>query len=294
MGADQIDFSVERTIEQRSIPFVLPKQSRQGQLWYLIRLHFTIVFSERSSSGFVFVSGLTNARAAAQVEFQVRRSARGARVIRWRTLDYIRGGRSRVTTNRRIEIWFENYLQYRGVHGGRNALTVQLERFKGVDIDSLTVHPDSGIEVSPIGPAQLRLAVEPDSQHVSKGDEFVVRYRLKNVGDRPALHVTVASEHGNQVEDRGAREHSRAVLRDSLSGSFRFRAVEAGDFPVGIVVDSGTNHPAALVEVHVTRSRSLAEVLARVAPSLAGLLLVIAGIRIIRPVLQRRGQKSHS
>lgn len=288
LSAHKIVFSTDRRLERSSIPFSLPSGASQGpKRWYLMKLHFTIEFAKASKPGFVFVSGLTNGRAAAQIEFYVQRSAPGGRVVRWRTLDYIRGGRSGTTKNRRVEIRFENYLQFRGVRSGRNVLTIQLERYDGVEVESLTVHPDSGIVLTQTGPARLRIDVEPSSKRVSVGDEFVLRYTVKNVGQRPALRVSVSPEVRPGIEQLGARVHSKAVLRDSMRGSFRFRALEAGGFPVGIFVDSGTNHPGTLVEIRVSPAGTAIATITGLAPRVVGVLLLIAGLLVSRPVLRR-------
>ena len=288
LQAGRLDFSLDRDRERRVVPFTLPEHAQQGPTdWYLIRLHFTITFAERSRPGFAFISGLTNGHAAAQVEFRVVQRANGGQAVRWSTLDYIRGETSQLTKDRKIEIRFENYLQYRGLQAGRNLLAVQFERFTGVDVEALTIHPDSGIEMTSTGPAQLELVVEPTSQRVSQGEEFVVRYRVKNVGDRPALRVRVTPELVDQIELVGPRVDARAVLRNSLTGSFRLRAVKPGDFPLGIFVDSGTNHPGALVEVRVASNLSTMSVLAGFAPRVVGALFLLSGVLVLGPALAR-------
>jgi hypothetical protein len=291
LGSGAIDFPLEGIVERRSIPFLLPQHARQGRpRWYLVRLHFTITFANSARAGTVLISALTDGRASAQIEFNVRRRADGGNTIRWRTLDYIRGAQTKATTSRRVEVRFQNYLQFRGVRAGKNSLAIQFERFKGAEVESLRIHRDSGIEVSNTGPARLRVLPEDDIIEVTEGEEFAVRYTITNVGDRPALHVRVAPDFADRFQLLGQRAQNRAVVRESLRGQFRFRARASGVYPLAIFVDSGTNHPGAVVEVRVSRHETLAGMAAGIAPRVTGVVLLALGAVVIwRPRRRQHG-----
>jgi hypothetical protein len=80
-----MSFRLDRALERRSAPFILPARARQGpRVWYLIKLHFRISFSPRTGEGFAYVSGLTNGRSAAQIKFDTEGPDRPTV---WHTLD---------------------------------------------------------------------------------------------------------------------------------------------------------------------------------------------------------------
>jgi hypothetical protein len=283
-------FPLEKKIERRSVPYVLPRHARQGpSRWYLMHLHFRITFPKRNEPGFVFVSGLTNRRAAALVEFHVLKAAHGVSKIRWSTVNYINGKMEGTTSGRSIEIHYTNYLQYRGVRPGRNVFTVQLERYTATRAASLRVFDDSGVSSTPLSPAHLIFAVDDDVKTVRVGGDFSVHYTLRNTGDRPGQKVQVTPEfRRGTMEQVGSGAKQLKLLRGTVHGTLRFRALRTGVFPLGLFVSSGSNKPGQLVEIRVSpRPSRFHDVLGLLPRGIGGLLLVgglaLVGLRRRRP-----------
>lgn len=270
-------FPLEEKIERRSVPYVLPRHARQGpSRWYLIHLHFRITFPKRNQPGFVFVSGLTNRRAAALIEFHVLKAAHGGSRIRWRTVNYINGKMEGVTAGRSVELHYTNYLQYSGVRPGRNVFTVQLERYTATRAASLRVFKDSGVSSTPLSPAHLIFAVDDEVKTVRVGDDFSVRYTLRNTGERPGQNVVVTPEfRRGTIEPIGPPVKRLKFLRGLTQGTVRFRALRAGVFPLGLFVSGGSNKPGQLVEIRVSpRPSTLHRFLGLLPRGIGGMLLL--------------------
>ncbi|MGH3033222.1 MAG: hypothetical protein ACRDON_01530 [Gaiellaceae bacterium] len=247
-------FPLRADVERLSVAYRLPAGAEQGEPdWYLVRLHLRLALDPRSGNGLAYVSALTNGRAAAQVKLETRRGAAGLETT-WSTVGLLEGRVERTTSARTIGVRFRNYLQLAGVRPGRNVLTFQLERYGVVQLRSLRILPDSGIEVSPLSPARVRLELTLPEGEVAAGDRFTVRYRLTNAGDRAAQDVVVLPSFPEGVlRVVGARERRYEALRggDRAAGAFTFEALTAGRFQVALAVRSSANRPAALVEVSV-------------------------------------------
>jgi hypothetical protein len=209
---------------------------------------------------------------------------------RWKTLNYIRGGTVEWTTGRSIEVRFVNYLQFRGVRPGLNTFTIKLERSRGVDVESFEVLPDSGLILTGTGPAQLEVSLDKDRYSVNLGDEFDVGYTIWNRGDRPALAVEIAPEHPKTLSLVGRSSRRRNVLRESMSGAFRFRAVTPGFYRAALFVTSGSNQPAVEFEVRVKPAISGWENVGSVATRAAGAVLLTVGVVAIWPLRRRRNR----
>lgn len=278
-------FPLESKFERRFASYVLPRHARQGPAkWYLMHLHFRITFPRHNRPGFVFVSGLTNGRAAALIEFQVLKATDGVSKIHWGTVNYIRGKMEGTTTGRSIEIHYTNYLQYRGVRPGKNVFTVQFERYTATRAASLRVFEDSGVSSTPLSPAHLILAVDDDIEKVHVGDRFSVRYTLRNTGDRPGQNVVVTPEFRHKaIEQVGPAAKRLKLLRGTTHGTLRFRALQSGVFPLAIFVTSGSNKPGQLVEIRVSPRPSALHTFLGLLPSGIGGLLILAGLVLIRP-----------
>jgi hypothetical protein len=285
LGSPDLVFALKGRREQRSVPYLLPRGARQGPArWYLLHLHFRITFPKRTAPGFVFVSGLTNGRAAALFDFHVLKPTGGVSRIRWQTVDYIHGKSGGSTSGRSIEIRFTNYLQDRGVRPGKNLLTVQLERYTKTRAATLRVFRDSGISVTPLSPARLVLAVDRDVAKVHVGDRFAVGYTLRNTGRRPAEKVVLTPEfRPGTIELLGPRATRLKLAHGIASGKLHFRALRTGVFPLGIFVSSGSNKPGQLVEVRASRRRSSLQAIVGLLPRGIGGLLLLGGLAFVRP-----------
>lgn len=277
---------LQDSVEERRAEFRLPKGARQGpRTWYLMRLRFKITFDKAGGPGFAFISGLTNGRAAAQVELM--REPNHNR-IRVRTLNYIRGGAQRWVSRRSVEVGLTNYLQYSGVRAGLNTFAVKVEQTPGVKIESFSVLLDSGIIVTRTGPAALAVSLERHRFSITVGDEFDVRYTVRNDGDRPALNIEVTPEHPRALELIGEADYERRILRGTMSDSFRFRARAPGIYRAALFVSSGSNHPAVEFEVRVDPPASEWARAGTLASRAAGALLLIGGAVSLWPLRRSR------
>lgn len=242
-----------------SLPYRLPADARQGpDQWYLIHLHFIIIFTPANGPGRAYVSGLTNDHAAAQIQFRQRRPHRdGTPRIAWNSLDLIRGEVKRVTSSRRIEVNFKNYLQRDGVRPGANSLKIVMEQFGRLRVASLRVLPDSGIIVTGRGPPDLAIRATSPSQKVLTGDTFEVRFTVRNQGGRAVrdLGVAVAPPHGISVVGPSTRGLGRVGSSGRTSGRFRLRAERAGDYRLPLQAVGGAQFTGTAIDVAVARAQ---------------------------------------
>jgi hypothetical protein len=294
LGSSDLVLPLKEKMERRSVSYGLPQHARQGPAyWFLMHLHFQITFPRHNPPGFVFVSGLTNGKAAALVEFQVMKRVHGVSRIRWSAVNYIRGKTEGTTTGRSIEIHFTNYLQYAGVQPGKNTFTVQLERYTATRAVSLRVFKDSGISSTPLSPAHLILALDDDVKKVRVGDRFAVRYTLRNTGDRPGQKVVITPEfRRGTIGNAGPSVRRLKPLRGTAHGTLWFRALRTGVFPLGVFVSSGSNKPGQLVEIQVSARPTALQTFLRFLPHGVGGMLLLAGLLFMRP--GRRRPSSHA
>jgi hypothetical protein len=247
-----------------SLPYRLPAGARQGpDHWYLIHLHFIIIFAPASGPGRAYVIGLTNDHAAAQIQFRQRRPHRhGTPRIAWNSLDLIRGEVKRVTSSRMIEVDFKNYVQLDGVRPGANSLEIVLERFGRLRVASLRVLPDSGIILTGRGPPDLAIRATSPSQEVLTGDTFEVRFVVRNDGGRAARDVGVAVQtppNGISVVGASTRGLGRVGSSDGTSGGFHLRAERAGDYRLELQAVGGAQFTGTTIGVAVGGAQQSSE-----------------------------------
>ncbi len=273
---------------RRSVTFWLPAGARQGpRKWYLIRLHFRITFEQKAGTGGVLVSGLTNRRSAAQIKFDIPIRGRRA-LIHWNTLDYIRGYQEHMTRSRTIDVRFVNYVQFAGVRPGRNSFAVQYERFGMLGVKSLVVLPDSGIEVTSLSPARLKMHVSNPPTQVRRGSDFAITYTLTNTGRQVARNVAITARTDDNIHSLKENTRKERYLRGSLSGTMHFTAIASGSAAVLLLVESGSNHPGVRIPIVVVDATSLSERVAAIATKTGGVLLLLFGASL---VLRRRSAR---
>lgn len=259
-----------------SVDFELPPGARQGpDTWYLIKLHLAITFV-RPTGGSAYVSALTNGRAAAQIKFT---PAPGGSIMS-SSVSLLAGSVKRTSSARRIELTYRNYLQDRGVRPGRNRLTVLLERTGNLRVSELVILRDSGVQVSRLRPARLKLDPILPRGSVRVGDQFRVAFTLRNTGDRPARNVLIAARpSSSNIKVVGQAARRLPLLDGRASGAFRLRATRTGRYRLvlGAAADNA-NHPLVEIDVPVNdeaaTSRSSGPNLRTIAA--AAVLLVIA------------------
>lgn len=243
-----------------SAVYRLPLGARQGPRdWYLIRLHFSLTLERGSGDGTAYVSGSTNGRTSAQVKFDVDGSRGSDTRTRWSSLDLLHGENEQVTTSRRIEVDFKNYLQFAGVRPGLNRITFALEQLDGVDVSRVDILADSGVRMTRREPARLSVqTVGPDETVL--GERFELGVRVTNDGGRSARGVIVGvvpQDDGLAMRGESTRRLGR--LGTAQRDTFRLESLELGTHRVLVAVRSRASRAVALLDVVVaapSRSRA--------------------------------------
>jgi hypothetical protein len=290
LGYGDQTFPLRRDRERVTLAYRLPRGAQQGARdWYLVRLNFRARLGRRSGAGLAYVSALTNGRAAAQIKLEVAR-VRGRLHTTWSGVGLVDGRVERTTTGRTLDVRFANYLQLAGVRPGRNQLVFQYERYGNARFDRLRIIRDSGIEVSPLSPARLRLTVRLPSATVAVGDTFTVPFRLTNDGDRAAKEVVVTPQFAaDALRLVGAPTRRFPLLPRSAEGAFRFKALAPGAYDVVLGVRSSTNRPAAVIRVPIQPAGAKGGIGAGAWLALLALLALLVGVT---SVALRRGRRS--
>lgn len=291
-----LDLPTARARARVSVAYRLPATAQQGPAnWYLLNLHFRLTLARRSRPGVVYLYGDTNGRESAQIKFGTYRDRAGVLRTVWSSGDYIRGDVVHRTRSRTIEGRFENYLQFKGVRPGRNVLTISLERYGRVRVESLHIFRDSGITYSPVSPAKLRLHLALPKKKVRAGETFAIPFRITNHGDRAAHQIVMGAKFPPGALAR--IDHTRArfpTLNTAVSGKLRFRARHAGTFRLAVFVQSSANDPGSLIEVPVAPAPASATgAWGWVGPA-AGAALLMAGVALFVVALRRRRTASRT
>jgi hypothetical protein len=281
---DQVFGPTKRPAAERDFAFRLPRGAKQGSdTWYLIRLHFRLSVMPASGSGRLYVVASTDGRPCALVRFDVRRTASGLRV-RSSELGLVRGARRASGRSLVRETRFENFLQFAGVRGGRNVLTLKIEQYDGARMRSLRFFADSGIVVSHRGPAALALEPLLRSRTVEAGRTFKLDFRLRNTGERPAEGATVRVLAAPGLAIRGARSRTVGAVgpKTYAGGTFELEPQRAGRFAITLVASSVFGSPRARLEVQAAPARGGSHRALVAAAAGAALLVAAAGVLVLR------------
>lgn len=249
---DEVRHGTASDLKRPMIYFALPPRASQGpQNWYVLRLHLRLTLAPDSGPGTIDVSATTDQATCALISFRVG----VARRVDWTGVGIVDGvtrGSSRTGT---AELRYANYLQRSGVKAGRNDLDFQLAQHGKVHVAELRIFDDSGIEYTPLAPANVRLDAHV-APTVRVGRTIVVRFVLRNVGERAARNIRVAASYPRArltlVATHGARVSALRQNR-STSGSFVFRARKTGKAPVFVAAQTSSNRPGDSVAVVVRR-----------------------------------------
>lgn len=180
-----------RSIRLDTLDFDLPDDARQGiEGWYIldVDLDFDLDLSADMNAR-SYVSVLTDGRAAAQIEFQTE-TIGDRRVVRWSTLELFSGAVEGIVPANSLKMHYRNYLQNAGVRPGTNALSLQLEHYNGVVVQSASLRAGSQISHGAPGPPGLGVAASVTPARVRIGDTLALRYGVASRGI-PARDVTV-------------------------------------------------------------------------------------------------------
>ncbi len=283
-----ISISTRPRVATRSVGFDLPHGASQGpNSWYLMRLHFTIEFRKDSGPGYASVSALSNGFAAAQAEFHVRGEG-SEPLVKWNTLGLVDGYESG-SSRSRVEVDFQNYLQFSGVQGGTNRLTLRLERLGSVDIRRVLVFPDTGVSRTPLSPGKIALDVSVLDSQITLGETFEVHAELEDTGGMavPSIRVSVLPGDGLQVRGPQTLSIPRLSPGEPLETTFALHPTRPGKHQFEIAVDSLSSDPSATFEVTVPSPPGGKKLLQAILYWL-GVALVIAAVWVARRELRGR------
>jgi hypothetical protein len=254
LGQPALQLPVHEHVGEQTVPFDVPSTAPSAQKrWYLGRLHFEIKFDRSSGPGLVYVSLLTNDRAAILVKFRTKRRHGRLRVL-WNTVDLLHGRRDHTTASPRIMEKVSNFLQDRGLRPGPNTLAFRIERYGRARVRAATVLEDSGVLSTIRGPAHLTLEVPVRDRRIAVGDQFSLPYVVRSTGDRSPERVSVAVQYDQRaLTALGATTRRLDPHASTWHGRFRLRAKRAGTTHVLLGVKSTANRPGADIAVRVDR-----------------------------------------
>lgn len=259
LGYNGVDIPMQGQRHVASIQYQLPPDATQGgKTWYMVRLHLTIDFSKDTGHGIALVSADTNGRTAAQMSFETRPQSEGL-TVRRKSIDLVDGTRTDDISSNMVEGMQSNYLQSTGVQAGTNTLAFQVEMFGDIIVNDVHIAEDSGIQLTALSPARIRLNANSEGQHVRVGDSFKVNFSVSNDGDSMAKNIIVRAEYPqDSMETVGPSEDRMVQLgKGSRKGTLTLRALKAGRQSIVLQATSSANRPAAVVDVYVNNTGSL-------------------------------------
>lgn len=305
LGYGPVVFPVAGPLEFPEIPgyerrgvsrrYLLPGTARQGpRTWYLIHLHFKIVFSARSAPGRAYVTAETGAvpdlRASAQIIFKISRRD-GKLWISSDSLGLVAGHRVREAPSRAWTLTFDNYIGYAGIKPGRNELKFGLEQTKGVRVERLVFFRDSGIRYSPYSPAQIRLSAKASARRLRVGKPFRIDTKIRNTGGRGVRDAVVLLRYDrDRLEPRGPDSKRIRVLRGTSDARASFSLVprRPGEVEVDVEARAALSNPLVPLRLRVTGADRAARRSWPMVTAVAGgalFLLALASVSVLR----RRG-----
>jgi hypothetical protein len=249
---DEVRHATRADYQRPRIFFALPASAAQGpHLWYLVRLHLRLVLAPDSGAGKIDVSATTNGAACALIEFRVA----GPSKVAWTSVGIVDGARSGASSSGTVELRYANYLQNSGVRPGQNELDFQIGQHGAARVAEVRFFDDSGIELSRLGPANVRLtARRASSGPVRVGRRFAVDFALRNPGGRAASGIRVSADYPAKLLSLATRQPVRVgLLRGgaSATGQLVFVAKRAGKAPIFVSAQTSSNHPGDLVTVTI-------------------------------------------
>lgn len=228
--------------------FFYPPGADQGpDTWYLIRLDATVTLESPPKSGSVLLSGFSRGQAGAQVEFYSARDRKGKPVVRWESVDLIRGQASGVSKGPTARVSYRNYLPYAGVTPGPANLTFQIESFGGARAPQVRIGPRSGIYETHVAPVELKLDARAGEKPLSPGEPVELKVTVTNKSARPAHGVGIGLEPGAPgmfVKGGSKRMIGRIGGNESHTATFTVGRTTSGPLRLGIAAAAASGAEA--------------------------------------------------
>lgn len=292
LGYEDVVLRVDKRtlLARRDLVYRLPADAAQGsKMWYAIRFHFRVSVFPNTRSAMFAVSADTNGRTVASIIFRVEQTSTGTRLTS-DSLGLVAGQEARTTAGLTQEVDFRNYLQLRGVKPGPNVLTFRVTANALPLVRSVRVFADTGIEVTPFGPARVEINVDAPLRTIRVGERFPVRFELRLAEGRPVdralFHVSYPRDLLRLHGEADRRLDWRSTL--PLTGTVEFTAQAPGAAPVHVEVEAAGQSLAASSSVNVVPSGDAGTTPWFYIVATALGLGALAGLGVIR-VRRRRG-----
>jgi hypothetical protein len=188
--------------------------------------------------------------------------------VRWSSFDMLNGFVPRTTPGARVEVIDENFLQFGGVRPGVNTLSFAADQLRAARLRSVRILPDSAIELTGAGPAQLTAEPSVSRAGARDGDAFRVRVVVANPSRRPARQIRARVDvDGTVAEAIGATTRGLPELGPDgrATATFALRARHRGPARIVVSVDSASSSPTASVPLRVGRKPSALDRVGRIA-----------------------------
>lgn len=259
---EPLDYHYWRAAGGRSVSVAFPPGAAQGKRgYYLLRLHYRLVFGTDSGDGLVELAGHANGGASALITFDVKGAGSELEVTR-HGLGLVDGS-FRDTARRRVwEGTYVNFIQNKGVRPGPGALWFSVAARGGAKVEEFRVFADSGIVYQRGGLADVRLVPSLRDRQIKVGEPFRVHYQLRNVGGTAvpaggAIWVTDLAE-GLCVFGADTNALARIPPHGAASGSFVLRAERPGRLRFALKASTFGGSPIARLAANVTGSERAA------------------------------------
>jgi hypothetical protein len=253
---------------------------------YLLRLDIAFEVARNSGSGHVEISGEVNGSEGEEVGIDINRGPTGQIDASWGTNDQIAGIRSGKALERKAKVNVVNYLPFDSVKAGENRMTFKMKEFGAARLVRATVLSNSGIAITPLNPARLKLDSQPSVDEPVVGEPLQIGFELKNIGNRAAHEVVVTlTPLSKNVKVVGRQEYIRKNLKNHEAGTFFVVPKRVGEIRLRLsAASSNTNKPGVWLKGNVTLRKAAN---AAVSPWLLGFIIVIGGT-LVRGIWRRR------
>ncbi|MGZ4385695.1 MAG: hypothetical protein ACXVZO_02095 [Gaiellaceae bacterium] len=246
---DEVRHHAQADLARKPIYYALPAGASQGPKdWYIVRLHVRVTVDPDSGPGMIEVGASTDMVGCADLVFIVKR-VNGQATISWATSGIVDGFTRGRSDSNVADVRYSNYVTMPGTKPGVNTLDFQVGPVSdAVKLEEVRfVASDSGIEFSPIGPADVELHAHLASKPPFRvGDKIRIAFTLRNSGERTATRITVSPVYEPKLLKLVSASRSRfAKLRSGqvVTGSFVFLAQRVGFPRVFLGGDSSSNAP---------------------------------------------------
>jgi hypothetical protein len=191
-------------------------------------------------------------------------------------LGWIQGLKRTTTESRTLSLDFRNYLQVRGVRGGRNVFTITVDRSRGVCLRNLRIARGTGIETTTAHPQELKVLVPLQSLTATKGDVLTIPYAIARRGGWADRGAVVQLSLPPKWRIVGAPTQKFVRIGRERRSTFKVIPQTEGQAVLKISVLRSYNQPDAPVAVQVRARES--NVRAFAPTLLAGALIVAAAL----------------